>query len=80
MSGSARLWLRVQATGREALPSRAHGALPRTPARLRRNRDTVRYCGTLVSWLLRERPPDELHLLVVLVVPGCGKRLLAEPG
>jgi hypothetical protein len=34
----------------------------------------------LVSWPLRERPLDELHLLGFPVVRGCGKRLLAEPG
>ena len=28
------------------------------------------YCGTLVSWLLRERLLDELHLLVFPVVLG----------
>jgi hypothetical protein len=34
----------------------------------------------MVSWLLRDRPPDELHRLAFPVVSGCGKRLLAEPG
>jgi hypothetical protein len=39
----------------------------------------VRYCATLVSWLPRERPLDELHPLVFPVVHGRGKRLLAAP-
>lgn len=34
----------------------------------------------MVSWLLRDRPPDELRRLAFPVVSGCGKRLLAEPG
>jgi hypothetical protein len=34
----------------------------------------------MVSWLLRDRPPDVLHRLAFPVVSGCGKRLLAEPG
>jgi dihydrofolate reductase len=51
-----------------------------TPARPRQHHDTVRYGATLVSWLLRERLLDELHLLVFPVALGRGKRLLAEPG
>jgi dihydrofolate reductase len=34
--------------------------------------------GTLVSWLLRERLLDELHLLVHPVVLGAGKKLFTE--
>lgn len=49
------------------------------PARLHQHHDAARYCATQVSWLLRERPLDELHLLVFPVMPGHGKRLLAAP-
>ena len=34
----------------------------------------------LASWLPRDRPPDDLHLLAFPIVSGCGKRVFAEPG
>ena len=34
----------------------------------------------MVSWLLRDRPPDELHRLAFPVVSARGRRLLADPG
>jgi len=49
------------------------------PARLRQHHDTVRYCGTLVSWLLRERLLDELHLRVFPVVLGAASSCSPSP-
>jgi len=49
-------------------------------ARLHQHHNAARSCATQVSWLLRERQLDELHLLVFPVVPGGGKRLLALSG